>query len=73
MMRTKTFSKYKAFLIDQKYPTRDRVAPDVDPLDEDKLFEAYAKHFTRTVWHPAGTCKMGARGDKSAVVDPELR
>ncbi|MET0425307.1 MAG: GMC family oxidoreductase, partial [Actinoplanes sp.] len=26
-----------------------------------------------TVYHPAGTCRMGATGDELAVVDPELR
>jgi choline dehydrogenase-like flavoprotein len=26
-----------------------------------------------TVFHPLGTCKMGAENDADAVVDPELR
>ncbi|XP_069698988.1 glucose dehydrogenase [FAD, quinone]-like [Periplaneta americana] len=28
---------------------------------------------TKTIYHPAGTCKMGPSFDRSAVVDPQLR
>ena len=34
-------------------------------------FEAYARQYGRTSYHPNGTCKMGV--DEMAVVDPELR
>ena len=34
-------------------------------------FEAYARAFGRTSYHPTGTCKMGS--DDLAVVDPQLR
>lgn len=34
-------------------------------------FEAYARQFGRTSYHPVGTCKMGV--DEMAVVDPQLR
>ena len=27
---------------------------------------------TGTVYHPAGTCKMGPKTDRQAVVDPQL-
>ena len=33
----------------------------------------YIRATATTVYHPLGTCKMGAAGDDSAVVDPELR
>jgi choline dehydrogenase-like flavoprotein len=34
---------------------------------------AYVRSTANTVYHPAGTCKMGAAGDPTAVVDPQLR
>ncbi|EFA05513.1 glucose dehydrogenase [FAD, quinone] [Tribolium castaneum] len=39
----------------------------------DGYFECMARHLTFTIYHHCGTCKMGPRSDKSAVVDPRLR
>ena len=36
-------------------------------------FGAYIRETCETVYHPAGTCKMGAANDPLAVVTPELR
>ena len=33
----------------------------------------FVRKTARTVWHPVGTCKMGAENDPLAVVDPELK
>ena len=72
LLNSEPLKKYGGYFIDRKYPTRDRIAPDGDP-NSDEYFDAYIRNFTRTVWHPAGSCKMGAVDDKSAVVDPHLR
>jgi choline dehydrogenase len=39
----------------------------------DEELSAYARRVAHTVYHPAGTCRMGAPDDELAVVDPELR
>lgn len=38
-----------------------------------KYFACVLKSYTGTIYHPAGTCKMGPRHDKNAVVDARLR
>lgn len=38
-----------------------------------EYFECMARHFTFTIYHQSGTCKMGPSSDKKAVVDPRLR
>ena len=39
----------------------------------DEYWECVTRHVAVTVYHPVGTCKMGAKDDPSAVVDPQLR
>ncbi|CAG9861253.1 unnamed protein product [Phyllotreta striolata] len=39
----------------------------------DAYYECMARHFTFTIYHQSGTCKMGPGGDQKAVVDPRLR
>ena len=41
--------------------------------DSDAFWECVGRHNTMTNFHQAGTCKMGAVGDPTAVVDPKLR
>lgn len=40
-------------------------------MDDEASTEKYIRTHCSTVWHPAGTCKMGR--DSLAVVDPQLR
>lgn len=42
-------------------------------IQTDEEILAYALEVANTVYHPAGTCKMGAADDPTAVVDPHLR
>ena len=43
------------------------------PFASDNYFKCYINQTATTVYHPAGTCKMGPSSDKDAVVDPRLR
>jgi len=40
-------------------------------LETDEEIEAFVREETELLYHPAGTCRMGA--DQSSVVDPQLR
>ena len=42
-------------------------------VQEDEALSEYARRTANTVYHPAGTCRMGAADDPRAVVDPQLR
>lgn len=48
------------------------LAPGPDVIDDTAL-SAYVRSTANTVYHPAGTCKLGRAADPLAVVDPELR
>lgn len=39
----------------------------------DEYWECQARHYTMTVYHPVGTCKMGPKSDEFAVVDERLK
>jgi choline oxidase len=42
-------------------------------VQDDKALSEYARRTSNTVYHPAGTCRMGAGADPLAVVNPTLR
>lgn len=48
------------------------VCPGPEVTSDEDISE-YARKVAHTVYHPAGTCRMGAPDDALAVVDPELR
>ncbi|MFG2310639.1 GMC family oxidoreductase [Streptomyces sp. NPDC048566] len=48
------------------------VCPGPDVTDDEEL-SAYARQVAHTVYHPAGTCRMGAIDDEQAVVAPDLK
>jgi choline dehydrogenase len=39
--------------------------------DDDAALEAHMRQNCQTIYHPVGTCRMGA--DETSVVDPQLR
>lgn len=39
----------------------------------DEYLECHIRTISMTIYHPVGTCKMGPRWDKEAVVDPRLK
>lgn len=49
------------------------VAPGPEVGSDDESLARYLRHASNTVYHPAGTCRMGRAGDAEAVVDPDLR
>jgi choline dehydrogenase len=48
------------------------LAPGPDAVTDDELAD-YVTKTHNTVYHPAGTAKMGPVSDPAAVVDPQLR
>lgn len=39
----------------------------------DEYWACAVRHYSQTIYHPSGTCKMGPHTDPDAVVDPRLR
>ncbi|KAG4080013.1 hypothetical protein HA402_006325 [Bradysia odoriphaga] len=65
--RTKAFAKLGAELFSTKFPG----CEDLEQFSDEYL-ECVVRSYTSTSYHPAGTCKMGAADDATAVVDPQL-
>jgi choline dehydrogenase len=62
--------------IAQQSPLRPWIARELAPgpaVQDDADLSEYVRRTANTVYHPAGTCKMGAADDPLAVVDPQLR
>lgn len=76
----------RAFRLWEKYistPAMQKIGASMDKMNlkicsqyefrSDDYWICITKHLAYTVYHPAGTCKMGRKDDPTAVVDPELK
>jgi len=54
-------------------PYRDAELAPGPEVRGDAAIDAWVRQTAETIYHPIGTCKMGADGDASAVVDAQLR
>lgn len=52
---------------------KDFSLPSTDILDDDDALRDFIRQTAKTVFHPAGTAKMGADDDRMTVVDNRLR
>ncbi|XP_052687911.1 L-sorbose 1-dehydrogenase-like [Crassostrea angulata] len=68
LVATKSFQSVQARIVQIKH--EDCQSKD---QDADEHWECLVRHYALTNYHPTSTCKMGARDDKTAVVDPDLR
>jgi choline dehydrogenase len=44
-----------------------------EDIQSDEAVDAWIRSVAETIYHPVGTCRMGADGDSMAVVDAQLR
>lgn len=68
LLETKAFKRINAKLLKKPIPACSHLG-----FGTDAYWECHTRHFTFTIYHYSGTCKMGAKNDTTAVVDPRLR
>lgn len=68
LIKTPPFQKLGAKLHSEPLPPCKKYG-----FDSDAYWECFARHFTFTIYHHVGTCKMGPDSDPDAVVDDKLR
>ena len=54
-------------------PFRDKELLPGAHVQSDDDIDAFIREHAESAYHPCGTCRMGSRTDKEAVVDPECR
>ncbi|KAK2580030.1 hypothetical protein KPH14_012317 [Odynerus spinipes] len=68
LSKTRAFGRFGSELYSKPFPGCKHI-----PMYTDPYWECMIRHYTHTVYHPVGTCKMGPYWDPEAVVDPQLR
>lgn len=66
---TPAYQKFNAKIYETVYPGCDQYLP----LYSDEYLACMLRTYTQTIYHPAGTCKMGSPLDPTTVLDPELK
>ena len=68
LSKTEAFQKLNSRYYDKPFPTCKHL-----PLWTDEYWDCFARSYTFTTVHTAGTCKMGPDSDPTAVVTPRLK
>ena len=68
LMDTNAFRKINGRLLETPVPGCEHLLFNSDPY-----WDCFTRHFTFTIYHHCGTCKMGPVEDKTTVVDPRLK
>ena len=68
LAKTEAFQKLGTKFYDAPFPGCEGYK-----LWTDDYWGCFIRHYSSTIYHPAGTCKMGPSSDPTAVVDPQLR
>ncbi|XP_057381030.1 glucose dehydrogenase [FAD, quinone]-like [Daphnia carinata] len=68
LSKTEAFQKMGTKFYDKIFPGCESYTPWTDAY-----WGCFIRHYSSTIYHPAGTCKMGPSTDPTAVVDPTLK
>ncbi|XP_014609013.1 PREDICTED: glucose dehydrogenase [FAD, quinone] [Polistes canadensis] len=68
LSKTRSFKRFGSEFYMKSFPNCKHI-----PQYTDLHWECMIRHYTHTVYHPVGTCKMGPYWDPDAVVDYQLR
>ncbi|KAK7874200.1 hypothetical protein R5R35_006245 [Gryllus longicercus] len=68
MSRTRAFQRFGSRMHELPFPGCAHL-----PQFTDAYWECMIRHYSVTIYHPVGTCKMGPYWDTDAVVDPALK
>jgi len=68
LSKTEAFQKLGSKFYYKIFPGCEAITPWTDDY-----WRCFVRHYSSTIFHPSGTCKMGPSTDKTAVVDPQLK
>ena len=68
LSKTHAFQKFGSRFYDRPFPGCEHIQ-----LWTDDYWGCFLRHYSTTLYHQVGTCKMGNASDPTAVVDPQLR